>query len=52
MYSPLFVRLPRCHVCRIRVRDGEQACPGHKDHRTLSPADLKALWAEAMRERT
>jgi len=51
MRSPLFVRLPRCQVCRIRVRDGDRTCPQHADHATLSPADMRELWAEALGER-
>jgi hypothetical protein len=51
MHSRLFVSVSRCYMCRIRVRDGDRACPEHADHATISPADLRELWAEALRER-
>lgn len=51
MISRLFVRIHRCHVCRTRIRAGQQACPEHSS-KILTPAEMKALWAEAMRDST
>lgn len=48
MISRLFVRISRCYVCRIRIQAGEQACREHSSD-LFTPAEMKALWADAMR---
>jgi len=48
MHSRLFVRIHRCYVCRTRIQAGQQACAEHSS-KILTPAEMKALWTEAMR---
>jgi hypothetical protein len=50
MFSRLFVRIHRCHCCGVRIQAGETACREHASD-LFTPAEIRAMRAEAMRER-